>query len=297
MEATPTESHAPPSIIPSITEGLAQSADGIWYATDSESVSYPSHGHDTCLAVEEGSFWFNHRNAAIQALVSTFAPPEDSVILDVGGGNGYVSLSLAAAGWTVVLVEPGATGAKNARDRGVEHVICATTETARVAPRSVGAIGLFDVIEHIEDDVGFLEDMASLLVEDGRIYATVPAYQTLWSSDDVRAGHYRRYSKPQISGAFNRAGLDVDYATHFFRPLPLPVFAARSVPSRVRQALGNERPAPKPGISTSAGRSHASGGGRMSKLLSRALRPELDNISKRTTMRVGGSILLSARLK
>ena len=44
-----------------------------------------------------------------------------------------------------------------------------------------------DVIEHIEDDVGFLRDVASILPPGGVVAITVPAFQTLYSPDDPAA--------------------------------------------------------------------------------------------------------------
>ena len=131
-------------------------SDGIWYAGSDEAVSYPSDGHDACAQIEDSSFWFKHRNACIIAAVQTHPPAVGDTIFDIGGGNGFVSLGLMKAGFEVAVVEPGAAGALNARKRGIPTVVCATTSAAGFVRSSLGAVGLFDVIEHIERDVQFL---------------------------------------------------------------------------------------------------------------------------------------------
>lgn len=83
------------------------------------------------------------------------------------------------------------------------------------------------MIEHIEDDVEFLRNAVKLLVPGGRVYATVPAFQSLWSADDVASGHFRRYRVAALEAILKRAGLRVEYSTYFFWILPLPLFLLR----------------------------------------------------------------------
>lgn len=52
----------------------------------------------------------------------------------------------------VVLLEPGPDGVRNARRRGVRQVLRGTLEAAGFLPDSIPSAGLFDVLEHIEDD-------------------------------------------------------------------------------------------------------------------------------------------------
>jgi len=291
---------APVVDVSELTDGVALGSDGIWRATTESEVSYPASGHSACLGVEEGSFWFNHRNDCIRALLAGFPPTVGKPVLDVGGGNGYVSLGLARSGVEVILVEPGESGARNAKLRGLHHVICATTRTAGVRPGSVGAIGLFDVVEHIEDDHRFLAEMCSLLAKGDRIYATVPAYQALWSADDQQAGHHRRYTADKITSLFEATGFAIDYVSYFFRPLPGAVLLFRTLPHRLRSGLTRPntsidgRGVSGPHRASSTARSHAANASSFSQALRRLLRPEVTNIERRTPMRFGSSIILAA---
>ena len=81
-----------------------------------------------------------------------------------------------------------------ARSRGLDPVVCATLEEAGLRPESLDAVGLFDVVEHIRDEVGFLRTVRQTLCHGGRLYLTVPAFRALWSSEDDLVGHHRRYT-------------------------------------------------------------------------------------------------------
>ena len=100
-------------------------------------------------------------------------------------------------------------------------------------PGTLPAIGLFDVVEHMEDDHRFLEAIRIYLSSHGRIYLTVPAYQALWSGADVVAGHHRRYSRRPLRELLEKVGLEVEFTTGFFQFLPPAIFAMRVIPHRL----------------------------------------------------------------
>ncbi len=260
---------------------------GYWVAEEAEDVSYPEQGHGLCFEVEDESFWFRHRNAVIVEVLRRFPP--SGPVFDVGGGNGYVSSGLERAGFATVLVEPGRIGAENARRRGVSNVICATVESAGFEPRSLDAIGLFDVVEHIEDDAAFLASLQRLMAPGGRIYLTVPAFQGLWSSEDEFAGHHRRYTKKTLARVLRGAGFEIEYLTYLFWFLPLPVLMFRTIPSW----FGARH---EPSLQ-SARREHAGGKGPIDRLVGRSLAWELAKVARGKSLPIGGSCLAVARCR
>lgn len=272
-----------------ITSGIALDTDGIWRAAQTEAISYPEGGNAACLAVEDGSFWFRHRNRCIEAAVATAMPAAQGFFLDVGAGNGFVARGLMLAGYEVVAVEPGPAGAHNAKGRGVSHVVCATTHACGFVPQSVPAVGAFDVVEHIADDVGFLSHLCSLLRAQGALVLTVPAYPALWSQDDEEAGHQRRYTAATLRTALAAAGFRVEFETYFFRWLPLPIALLRTLPYR----LAVRRSAKA--IGKTAAREHAATMPWTARAIERALAGEVKNIRERRRMAFGGSLLVIAR--
>jgi Methyltransferase domain len=165
-------------------------------------------------------------------------------------------------------------------------VVCATVEEARFHPESFGAVGAFDVIEHIERPEGFCDEIASILSRDGMLYATVPAGQWLWSSADRDAGHYRRYSEASLRRLLEPR-FDVVYLTFFFRPLLLPLFLFRALPYRL--GLARNRPI----LSTAV--EHASAQGLLSRVLQQLLASEVERIRDGCAARIGASCLVAAR--
>lgn len=271
----------------SISTGLVRGEDGIWYSPETREVSYTAGGHAACLAVEGRSFWFRHRNRCILAVVERYPPEAGGPVFDIGGGNGFVAAALAAAGFEVALLEPGRAGAANARRRGLETVICATTDSARLKPESLPAVGLFDVIEHTADDAAFLASIRALLQPGGRLYATVPAYPLLWSDEDVTAGHFRRYTRQTICARLEQAGLEIEFASCIFRFLPIPIALFRALPWRLGLARAGKR-------ERRVARDHAAHGGAMVRILDFLLRAEIDNLQHGKAMRFGGSCLVVA---
>ncbi len=267
---------------------LKQDSHGIWYAAKQEFVSYPSEGNDRCFEVEDKSFWFQHRNACIVELVKRFPPSGKGPIFDVGGGNGYVAKGLMDAGWNVVLVEPGPAGARNAKSRGVRHVVCATTHAAGFNDGTMPAVSVFDVVEHIKDDVGFLRHLWDLLEPGGMLYITVPAYNFLWSQHDVTAGHCRRYTCGGLSHQLSSVGFHVCFGTYFFRVLPITVFLLRSLPFRL--GLRSAVAAPE-----NADKAHGTKEGQAVRILRKLLASERNHIAEKRSMSLGGSCLIAAQ--
>lgn len=55
-----------------------------------------------------------------------------------------------------------------------------------------------DVLEHIEEDRGELENAANCLNPGGKVVILVPAHQFLYSPFDKEVGHFRRYDKRSL---------------------------------------------------------------------------------------------------
>jgi SAM-dependent methyltransferase len=269
-----------------IAPELELSPEGWWNSPQLSHVSYPAEGNDLCFSIEESSFWFIHRNSCIIEAIKLFPPP--GALFDVGGGNGYVARAIQESGIDVVLVEPRLSGARNALGRGVRYVVRATLDNMEMQAETVPGVGLFDVLEHIEDDIAFLKKINRLLVPQGRLYVTVPAYPWLWSDEDSSAGHHRRYTLQKLSGLIERAGFTIDFATDFYSFLPFPIPLFRALPYRLgfHGAIAAEE-----GIRADHQPNHP--------LLKRALnmltRSELSKIGRLQPLRAGGSCLAVAR--
>jgi SAM-dependent methyltransferase len=270
--------------LPSIARNLQWNAAGFWDCpAPGGGLSYPAGGNQACFAVEDGSFWFEHRNACILAAIEALAPR--TPLIDIGGGNGFVAKALQDAGIDVALLEPGPDGVRNALGRGVRQVVRGAIETADFLPGGIPSAGMFDVLEHIEEDAGFLKLVYSLLQPGGRLYLTVPAGRGLWSGEDEHAGHYRRYSVGGLRALLEAAGFTVEFATPFFGFLVLPILLLRTLPSRLGLA-------PSGGVQP---RAHHVTAPAVKRPLDWLAGRELRRISAGREMRAGSSCLAVAK--
>ncbi len=92
--------------------------------------------------------------------------------------------------------------------------------------REFDVIGAFDVIEHIEEDESALENMYKAIKPGGGALVTVPHHKWMWSREDEKALHKRRYTKREIARKLRAAGFLVLRMTAFISfPLPFMIFS------------------------------------------------------------------------
>lgn len=210
--------------IDNLSESLIRNSKGIWEATKSDTIFYTKNGHELIKDCEEDSFWFRHRLDCISLLIEKF---NITSLLDVGGGNGKVSTFLEKKGVTCALLEPGIQAIHNAQSNGFKILINSSLREANFKSNSFAAVGLFDVLEHIEDDDSFIKEIHRILKPEGQLVLTVPSYMFLFSSFDREVGHFRRYTLKNLTRKLTENSFSIDYKTYLFLLLPVPMFISR----------------------------------------------------------------------
>lgn len=260
--------------------------ENIWFTSKTVNTAYEESMHDIFADVERDSYWFYQRNRCLLALAQQYT--KQKTLIDIGGGNGFVSLHFQENGWTAVNIEPGLGGCRNAEARGLEFNICGTIEDAKPFTNSLPNCGAFDVIEHIEKDFDFVKTVHNSLQDNGIFLVTVPAFNSLWSNDDIQVGHFTRYTKKSITHLLERAGFKVEFSSYLFSFLVLPIFLVRSIPYRFGFGKGG----------TTAGghkNNHSVPKGIVGKLLQFLLNFEYNRISKGKKILVGSTVIVVAR--
>ena len=187
-------------------------------------------------------WWYRARTALLHAALADHLG-EPARVLDVGSADG------PSVGWlsaTTLHVPTDLDPRGLPPGRGV----CASALALPFADASFDVVGAFDVVEHCEPEGRALAELARVLVPGGRLLLSVPAYQWAWSDHDVQAGHHRRYTRPRIVAAVERAGLDVQRATYGFAGV-FPAFAAERLVRRVRRGRPEDAarlPQPSPAV-------------------------------------------------
>jgi SAM-dependent methyltransferase len=264
--------------------GIRKASDGKWVAVGDTPISFPLESHTGLADIETQSYWFKHRNTAIAAMVGQFAP--SGPILDVGGGNGFVSMGLRDAGFASFVVEPGPAAVDMCEARAVP-VIQAAFQDIAFKPESLDAVAMFDVLEHIDDEESILRQLHQILKPHGMLYLTVPAYSWLWSQEDVGAGHFRRYTLGGLTDNLARVGFKVEFASYMFAVLVLPVLLLRSLPSLIgrRTKVNHEQSAREHNLPSNA----------IGRAIEMALAREGGRIALGKRVRFGTSCLIAAR--
>ena len=192
------------------------------------STVYNDARQDALYKKEEKSWWFRYRAEVIKCLVEKYFD-NTRIIWDIGAGNGYSSWILQNAGYSVAAMEPSYEACRNAIKRGIKSVYCGALDDEGVHDDSLESAMVLDVIEHLEDDEGFLCLLYKKLSEDAYLLITVPAFMSLWSSNDINAGHFRRYSYSELKDRCEKAGFTVLYGNYFMRFCYLPILLIRVI--------------------------------------------------------------------
>ncbi|MGF6754847.1 class I SAM-dependent methyltransferase [Paraburkholderia sp. GAS42] len=166
--------------------------------------------------VEEHNFWFRARNRLIAWAAAPYLRP-GTHFCEIGCGTGFVLSGLARTFPT-------------ARFSATEiYADALTFASSRVPAASLyqmdarripfadefDVVGVFDVLEHIEEDERVLLEIHRALVAQGRLIITVPQHPFMWSQQDEHACHVRRYRAQEISQKLEAAGFTVKLTTSF----------------------------------------------------------------------------------
>ena len=263
------------------TEALGPVVDGVRFVGDSVDVNYPVAGL-AALGFEGGTgYWFDHRaQAVIHALMST----NDTLsIWDIGAGTGSMSCRFARAAYEVVAVEPLADGARAIARLGVGTVFCGSLKSLNLPSNCLRVVGLFDVIEHIEDPAELVAEVHRVLEPGGVVVLTVPALPLLWSDEDEVAGHSRRYRRKDLDNLMSPLGFNRVASQYLFASLVVPALLVRVVPYKLGRRRSDEAILASMAVQLSPSR-------RINQVMRRILDVE-QSASKRVRLPFGTSVM------
>ena len=155
-------------------------------------------------------------------------------VLDLGCGDGFVARELfEGLSVPVVAVDSNFTAADlstlSRQSRNITY-----QKSLEGAGRFDLAL-LLDVIEHVDDDIGFLKDLVEKrLSNGGRVLITVPAFNAFFSNHDAFLGHRRRYNLGELTALARKAGLTVKSSGYLFSSLLFP----KALSTLVEKAFG-----------------------------------------------------------
>ena len=132
-------------------------------------------------------------------LWASLSPPgEGKLVAEIGCGTGG-NLDFLKEHYRVIGVDTSPEAARYAAEKLPCPVLLGDFRKKLAGNwGEVDGVLLADVLEHVEDDAAFVEDIVASLKPGGMLFITVPAHQFLWSHHDVVLGHLRRYSAGEL---------------------------------------------------------------------------------------------------
>jgi SAM-dependent methyltransferase len=197
---------------------------------------------------ESSHWWFTGRRHILEDIIKGLHLSGNPEILEIGSGTGG-NLKMLSQFGKVIAVEMN----DDARDLSEQIPDISCEIQAGYAPNNLGLgsrkfdlICLFDVLEHIDQDIETLNIVKSLLAPGGTVIITVPAYRALWGSHDEHLHHYRRYERAELKDKIINAGYIVKKLS-FMNMFLLPLAILARVVDKIRKpksATGTKSPHP-----------------------------------------------------
>jgi 2-polyprenyl-3-methyl-5-hydroxy-6-metoxy-1,4-benzoquinol methylase len=170
--------------------------------------------------------WYYRSKA--KAMTRLLGSIESSTILDVGAGSGFFSRHLLAnsSAHNAWCIDISYDDDSDALELGKPIYFRRCIDQI-----DADLVLLMDVLEHVDDDVGFLNHYVNKVPRGARFLISVPAFQLLWSDHDVFLEHKRRYQLKKIEDVTRRAGLTVVRGAYFFATV-FPIAAITRLSAR-----------------------------------------------------------------
>ena len=164
-------------------------------------------------------------------------------VLEVGAGIGQITSELLAIHEVerVVSIEPDPSFCAKLRTRLPGHELLEGTAADLRSDSHWNAILSINVLEHIEDDASELATYYRLLKPaQGALCLFVPARPEIYAPIDKDFGHFRRYTRPELTKKLKTAGFTIRSIRYYnlvgyflwwanFRYLKKRTFDARAV--------------------------------------------------------------------
>ena len=167
--------------------------------------------------LEDNLWWYRARREIVTDIIKNINDHNNLSLLDIGCGNGHLLKDSCQYVNKAVGIEK-----FDYSKPKFDNIINIDIFDNTFEDNSFDIITFLDVMEHIEDENKFLQEVKRLIKYNGTIIITVPAYQWLFSNSDIFYGHYRRYNSKTLRKVLEDNGLEIQklsYMNFFLFPL------------------------------------------------------------------------------
>jgi SAM-dependent methyltransferase len=201
-------------------------------------------GHDAdyryadIFAAEAQHFWFRSRTRLLLWALARYFPGASS-LMDLGCGTGFVlqGISHAVPALALTGADSQLRGLEFARERLPGVCLLQLDSLAIPFEDEFDVVAACDVLEHLDQDQEVLARMRRAVRPGGGVLLTVPQHPFLWSALDDFSRHRRRYTRSELIGKVEAAGLQVVRTTSFVSLLLPSLLLARRLGPRSADRL------------------------------------------------------------
>lgn len=168
------------------------------------------------LSEIESRHWFysGKREIVRHWLKRTHPLARDCKLLDVGAGTGKFVEDMSGE-CQAIAMDDHAESLDIARSRlRPEQIVEGRCTDLPFGNDSVDVVTALDVLEHVEDDVRAVAEIARVLKPRGACVITVPALPALWSDWDEALHHFRRYTKDSLERLLANPSLELQHCAY-----------------------------------------------------------------------------------
>lgn len=179
--------------------------------------------------LEDRYWYFQGRKDIIGGVLEQYLPANSAKlrVLDVGCGTGLMLGKLKTMGLEPVGADLHTLSMQYCRQRAAKKLVRADVMHLPFADDSFDVILALDLIEHVEDDDGLLDEFRRIAAPGAKVLITVPAHPYLWSEHDDALHHYRRYRKKEFQAQLEKADFEIVRHTYAIAILYYPIVVFR----------------------------------------------------------------------
>ena len=188
---------------------------------------------------EMSSWWYLARRNLLREFVNqSLDGKREARILDVGG---KAELDFEGPSPFRVVNQHGRIrDAAFQQMHRVTSLVCSAPDELAFASNSFDLVVAGDFLQSVSDDRAALRELLRVLKDGGLLCLTVPAYAFLWSEEDERRGHFRRYRTSELRRKLTTCGFEVQRASYFVTAPFLPLVMLRFAESIFRTSVASD---------------------------------------------------------
>lgn len=149
-------------------------------------------------------------------LVEKVTGIHEGQLLDVGSGTGAFVNEMSSHGWQVTGLEPDAD-AREVANKNYGFELKDTSAFYSLQPGSYDAISMWHVLEHVHDLNAYIQQLKSVLKENGKLFIAVPnytsgdasVYKEFWAAYDVPR-HLYHFSPNSMRVLIEKHGMRIE---------------------------------------------------------------------------------------